>query len=184
MIPASTATCCSSRPCATPTRCAALHLPRAERGKPILAYKLGRSEAARELAVSHTGALAGEDDVADAFLADCGIARVDHARRPDRGPAAAHARAGVAPCATAADVGVVTTTGGGATMVVDPLSTRGRRGRRSRAPRRWRASRPRGIDVKPARIVDVTLAGARYDIMKAALDILTHRAGIRSDRCR
>ena len=47
-----------------------------ERGKPIIAYKLGRSEAARELAVSHTGALAGEDDVADAFLADCGIARV------------------------------------------------------------------------------------------------------------
>ncbi len=48
----------------------------AERGKPIVAYKLGRSEAARELAISHTGALAGEDDVADAFLADCGIARV------------------------------------------------------------------------------------------------------------
>ena len=65
-----------------------------ERGKPIIAYKLGRSEAARELAVSHTGALAGEDDVADAFLADCGIARVDDARRPDRGPAAADARAG------------------------------------------------------------------------------------------
>src|SRR5215469_10794341 len=33
----------------------------AERGKPIIAYKLGRSDAARELAVSHTGALAGED---------------------------------------------------------------------------------------------------------------------------
>ena len=45
--------------------------------KPVIAYKLGRSEEARELAVSHTGALAGEDDVADAFLADCGIARVD-----------------------------------------------------------------------------------------------------------
>ena len=40
----------------------------AERGKPIIAYKLGRSAAARELAISHTGALAGEDDVADAFL--------------------------------------------------------------------------------------------------------------------
>jgi acyl-CoA synthetase (NDP forming) len=49
----------------------------AARGKPIVAYKLGRSAAARELAVSHTGALAGEDDVAAAFLADCGIARVD-----------------------------------------------------------------------------------------------------------
>ena len=43
----------------------------------VMAYKLGRSAAARELAVSHTGALAGEDDVADVFLAECGIARVD-----------------------------------------------------------------------------------------------------------
>ena len=45
-------------------------LAAAERGKPIIAYKLGRSAAARELAVSHTGALAGEDDVADVFLTD------------------------------------------------------------------------------------------------------------------
>ena len=52
-------------------------LAAAQRGKPIIAYKLGRSAAARELAVSHTGALAGEDDVADVFLAACGIARVD-----------------------------------------------------------------------------------------------------------
>src|SRR6516162_5424572 len=37
-------------------------------GKPVLAYKLGRSLQGRELAVTHTGALAGEDDVADAFL--------------------------------------------------------------------------------------------------------------------
>ena len=49
----------------------------AERGKPIVAYKLGRSVAARELAVSHTGALAGEDDAASAFFADCGIAEVE-----------------------------------------------------------------------------------------------------------
>src|SRR5215470_14981967 len=39
-------------------------------GKPVLAYKLGRSEEGRELAVTHTGALAGEDDVADAFFRD------------------------------------------------------------------------------------------------------------------
>jgi hypothetical protein len=43
----------------------------------VLAYKLGRSAEAAELAVSHTGALAGEDDIADAFLKDCGIARVE-----------------------------------------------------------------------------------------------------------
>ena len=48
----------------------------AERGKPVLAYKLGRSDAAAELAVSHTGALAGDDAVADAALRDLGITRV------------------------------------------------------------------------------------------------------------
>ena len=77
MIPASTATCCFSKPCATPRRLRRFALAAAQRGKPIIAYKLGRSAAARELAVSHTGALAGEDDVADVFLAACGIARVD-----------------------------------------------------------------------------------------------------------
>src|SRR5580704_14103477 len=55
----------------------AFALRAAQCNKPVLAYKLGRSSEARELAVSHTGALAGEDDVAEAFFADCGIARVE-----------------------------------------------------------------------------------------------------------
>ncbi|MPZ37365.1 MAG: CoA-binding protein [Rhizobiales bacterium] len=141
-----------------------------ERGKPILAYKLGRSEAARELAVSHTGALAGEDDVADAFLADCGIARVTTLDGLIEGlPLMMRLRA---PASRRAAVGVVTTTGGGATMVVDPLSVQGVSITQPSAETlaRFKAA---GIDVKPARIVDVTLAGARYDVMKAALDILT-----------
>ncbi|MBC8023998.1 MAG: acetate--CoA ligase family protein, partial [Burkholderiales bacterium] len=122
-------------------------LAAAERGKAIVAYKLGRSSAGADLSLSHTGALAGEDDVANAFFRDCGIARVHtldglieglplvsrvpmrHARKPR--------------------VAVVTTTGGGAAMVVDQLGVR-------------------GIDVGP--IVDLTLAGTRYDVMKAALD--------------
>jgi acyl-CoA synthetase (NDP forming) len=145
-------------------------LAASKRGKPIIAYKLGRSEAARELAVSHTGALAGEDDVADAFLADCGIARVTTLDGLIEGlplmirvPVSATRRA---------NVGVVTTTGGGATMVVDPLSVAGVAVTQPSAETlaRFKAA---GIDVKPARIVDVTLAGARYDVMKAALDILT-----------
>ena len=116
----------------------------AGRGKPILAYKLGRSAAAAEMAATHTGALAGEDDVADAFLRDCGIARVytldgliegmalvSRARHPIR------------------RVGVVTTTGGGAAMVVDQLGVRG---------------------IGIPRVNDLTLAGTRYDVMKGALE--------------
>jgi acyl-CoA synthetase (NDP forming) len=122
-------------------------LAAAERGKAIVAYKLGRSAAGARLSITHTGALAGEDDVAAAFFRDCGIARVHTldglieglplvARVPIRGRGSPR-------------VAVVTTTGGGAAMVVDQLGVR-------------------GIDVGP--VVDLTLAGTRYDVMKAALD--------------
>ena len=46
-------------------------------GKPVVAYKLGRSALGERLARSHTGALAGSDAAMDAFFRDCGIARVD-----------------------------------------------------------------------------------------------------------
>jgi acyl-CoA synthetase (NDP forming) len=144
----------------------------AARGKPVIAYKLGRSMEARELAVSHTGALAGEDDVADAFIAACGIARVETldglieglpliARVPAKKPGA---RRGA--------IGVLTTTGGGATMVVDPLASRGVAIEPPSEATLARLAAAR-IVVKPARLVDLTTAGTRYDVMKAALDILT-----------
>jgi acetate---CoA ligase (ADP-forming) len=147
-------------------------LAAAARGKPILAYKLGRSAAARELAVSHTGALAGEDDIADVFLAECGIARVVTldgliegmpllARMPPA-PRTPGRRA----------VGVVTTTAGGATMVVDPLSLRGLSVEPPSAETLARIQTATGIAVKPARLIDLTVSGARYDAMKSALDIL------------
>lgn len=127
----------------------AFALAAAERGRPVIAYKLGRSDAGAELSKTHTGALAGEDDVADAFFRDCGIARVHTldgllegmplvGRVPIRKGAPAR-------------VGVVTTTGGGAAMVVDQLGVRG---------------------VKVERFVDLTLAGTKYEVMKGALDEL------------
>jgi acyl-CoA synthetase (NDP forming) len=144
----------------------------AARGKPVVAYKLGRSSAARELAVTHTGALAGEDDVASAFLADCGIARVESLeallealplvrRVPIR-------TVGIRP----PRVAVVTTTAGGAIMVVDPLSIRGVEIAQPSDETMSRLA-AKGIAVTPARIVDLTVAGARYDVYKGALDVLT-----------
>jgi len=144
----------------------------AARGKPVVAYKLGRSSAARELAVTHTGALAGEDDVASAFLADCGIARVESlealiealplVRRTPIHPVGARPP----------QVAVLTTTAGGATMVVDPLAMRGAEIAQPSAETYQRFAGA-GIAVIPARIVDLTIAGTRYEVMKAALDILT-----------
>jgi acyl-CoA synthetase (NDP forming) len=144
----------------------------ASAGKPVLAYKLGRSEAARELAVSHTGALASEEDVAEAFLADCGIARVDTLDGLIEGlpllMCVPPRTSGVRKPAVA----VVTTTAGGATMVVDPLASRGVA---IQAPGPDTLDRLRvatGIDVAPARIIDLTVAGAQYAAMKAALGVL------------
>jgi acyl-CoA synthetase (NDP forming) len=144
----------------------------AARGRPVVAYKLGRSSAARELAVTHTGALAGEDDVASAFLADCGIARVESlegllealplVRRTPIRPVGARKPT----------VAVLTTTAGGAIMVVDPLAMRGVEIAQP-APETYARLAAKGISVTPARIVDLTVAGTRYDVMKAALDVLT-----------
>jgi acetate---CoA ligase (ADP-forming) len=144
-------------------------LAAAARGKPIIAYKLGRSAAARELAVSHTGALAGEDDVADVFLKSCGIARVDTFDALLEGPPLlARVPAAVREHKR---VGVLTTTAGGATMVVDPLASRGITIEPAGAATLARLAAA-DIEVKPARMVDLTIAGARYETMKATLDIL------------
>lgn len=144
----------------------------AARGKPILAYKLGRSDQARELAVSHTGALAGEDDVATTFLAECGIGRVDSLDALIEGLPLLGRVPLRQPGQRVPSVAVVTTTAGGATMVIDPL---GMRGIDVVAPSPATLARfaAAGIEVAPARLVDLTLAGAKYTIMKTALDILT-----------
>jgi acyl-CoA synthetase (NDP forming) len=145
----------------------------AERGKPVIAYKLGRSEEARELAVSHTGALAGEDDVAEAFFADCGIARVETLDGLIEGfPMVS--RVAIPPRdARRPAVAVVTTTAGGATMVVDPLAARGIAVTSPSAETLARIKAATGVDVAPSRLVDLTVAGVRYEVMKAALDVLT-----------
>jgi acyl-CoA synthetase (NDP forming) len=142
----------------------------AARGKPIVAYKLGRSAEARELAVSHTGALAGEDDVAEAFLAGCGIARVDTFDGLVEGLPLI-ARLPIGATVGGPSVGVVTTTGGGATMVIDQIATCGIAvvGPTEATRSRFAAA---GIAVAPARLVDLTIAGARYDVMKSALEIM------------
>ncbi len=143
----------------------------ARRGKPVVAYKLGRSAAAAEMAATHTGALAGEDDVADALLKDLGVVRVDMldtfleamplARRLQAQPPGARPRR----------VGVVTTTGGGAAMVVDQLGVRGVVVEPASAATLARLAAAQ-LPATPGRVLDLTLAGARYDIMKGALDIL------------
>jgi acyl-CoA synthetase (NDP forming) len=49
----------------------------AEVGKPIIALKVGKSEIARQVALSHTGALTGADGIQGALLRKMGVIRVD-----------------------------------------------------------------------------------------------------------
>jgi acetate---CoA ligase (ADP-forming) len=139
-------------------------------GKPVAVYKLGRSAAAAELTVSHTGALAGSDSEADAFFRSCGFARINHfeglVETPgllSRIPAADHARS--------PRVGVVTTTGGGAAIMVDQLALRGVdvAGPSHSLLERMAGA---GLSVPHSLIVDLGLAGARHDIVTNAVQLM------------
>jgi acyl-CoA synthetase (NDP forming) len=58
-------------------------------------------------------------------------------------------------------------------MVVDPLSIRGIEVRQPTPQTLARLKNVTGVDVAPARLIDLTLAGAQYNVMKGALDVLT-----------
>jgi acyl-CoA synthetase (NDP forming) len=93
-------------------------------GKPVVAYKLGRSALGQALARSHTGAIAGSDAAMDAFFRDCGILRVDMLETlVEIAPLLAGRKP--AQLSRAPRVAVVTTTGGGAASVVDRLGLHG-----------------------------------------------------------
>jgi acyl-CoA synthetase (NDP forming) len=149
-------------------------------GKPVLAYKLGRTKAGREVALSHTGALAGADAAVDAFLAHHGIARVGMfetlieaaplfaGRRRASGRARGRAESG--------RVAVITTTGGGGAMVVDCLGTRGIEAVvPSGARKRLKAH---GIPAGSTRLLDLTLAGTNAAIVGEVMDAVMDSRGI------
>lgn len=136
-------------------------------GKPVVAYKLGRSKAGQAMAVSHTGAIAGDDAAATAFFRHHGIIRVDMletlfeivpmvlGRQPPEGKR----------------VGVLTTTGGGAATVVDRLGALGVD--LVNAPEAVRAAVAQfGIRIGDGPLSDLTMAGTRREVYRAALEAL------------
>ena len=138
-------------------------------GKPVVAYMLGKSREGQTLAVSHTGAMTGEAAAISAFLAHHNIAEVEQFDALLESPALLYKRQqfGQRP----RRVTVVTTTGGGGAMVVDQLCLRGVEvvGLSANAQRFFRAN---NISHGSGKLVDVTLAGAQYDVMKAAISHL------------
>lgn len=137
-------------------------------GKPIIAYKLGRSPFGAELATSHTGALAGSDAACDAFFRASGIARVTMLESMLELPPLLIGRKPMASPNRA--VSAMTTTGGGGAMAVDALGVLGIEARRPDA----KAAAALEAQKLPhhARLIDMTLAGTKPDRVEAALTAL------------
>jgi acyl-CoA synthetase (NDP forming) len=142
-------------------------------GKPVIAYKLGRSSAGEALARSHTGALAGDDRAADAFFAACGILRV----RTFEGLIEAALLAKGQHPPRARRVAMMTTTGGGAAVVADPLGAAGAE-LVAPPPALAETVRALGVRVGESPLIDLTLAGTRAEVFRPALEAL-----LGSDHC-
>ncbi len=139
------------------------------RGKPILAYLVGRSEAGQHLAASHTGAMTGGARAIEAYLDALGVVRVETLEVLAELSNALSLRPRIAD--RPRHVTVVTTTGGGGGMVYDQISLRGVELTPMSEPSRL-ALNHSGIDIKPGALVDVTLAGTNYDTMKSVISQL------------
>ena len=149
-------------------RAAALKAARA--GKPVVAFKIGRSEAGAQAAVSHTGALAGADRMYDALFKQVGVIRAQSFSDLLDIPAAL----ATGRVLRGNRVAILTSTGGAGTLVSDSL---GVSGFETPAPDAETAARLRALqtgdhaalDRNP---IDVTLAGLQPDLLRGAIRAL------------
>ncbi|MBH5371938.1 acetate--CoA ligase family protein [Bradyrhizobium glycinis] len=139
-------------------------------GKPIVAFKIGRSEAGAKAAISHTGALAGSDRMYDSLFRQLGVIRANTFEDLLDIPAALAAGRKL----SGRRVAILTSTGGAGTIVSDSL---GVAGFATPAPDADTAAQLRALqsgshamlDRNP---IDVTLAGLQPDLLRAAIRIL------------
>jgi acyl-CoA synthetase (NDP forming) len=141
----------------------------AEIGKPIVVFKVGRSESGARSASSHTGALAGADQVYDALFRQCGVIRAQtFADLLDIPAALAAGRR-----AAGKRVAILTSTGGAGTLVADSLGLAGFDVPVPDATTAARIGALTGEEASAGRNpVDVTLAGLRPDIFRGCIDAL------------
>ena len=141
---------------------------KAERaGKPIVAFKVGRSEAGALSAVSHTGALAGADALYEALFRQTGVIRANaFSDLLDIAVGLASGRR-----LEGKRLGVLTTTGGAGALIADAC---GVLGFTTPAPDSDTASRLGKLMIGDGAVpdrnpIDLTLAGLRPDIMSGAI---------------
>lgn len=138
-------------------------------GKPVVVFKVGRSEFGARAAISHTGAMAGEDRVYDALFRQCGVIRAESFSDLLDIPAMLASGRRMA----GRRVAVLTSTGGAGSLVADACGMAG-------------LDVPLLDDVTATKLsallkaeepmtgnpVDVTLAGVKPEIMTAATEAL------------
>ncbi|WP_280192721.1 acetate--CoA ligase family protein [Delftia sp. PS-11] len=153
-----------------PARFRAACLKAARAGKPVVAFKIGRSEAGAKAAVSHTGAMAGADRMYDALFQQVGVIRArSFADLLDVPAALATGRQ-----LRGNRVAILTSTGGAGTLVSDDL---GVAGFDTPAPDAATADALRALQTGSEAVldrnpIDVTLAGLRPDLLRGAINAL------------
>ncbi|HEX8930233.1 MAG TPA: acetate--CoA ligase family protein, partial [Actinomycetota bacterium] len=159
-----------------PDRFRAVARQAAELGKPIVAFKVGRSEAGERSASSHTGALAGADRMFDALFRQLGVIRarafsdlLDIPAALAGGKRAAGRR-----------VAVLTSTGGAGTLLADACGVAGFALPPPDAATAERIAALLGDDEKAGAArnpVDVTLAGVKPEVFRSAITALLESPG-------
>ena len=147
-------------------------LKAAAAGKPVVAYKVGRSEAGARAAISHTGALAGADRLYDALFRQLGIIRAE--RFADLLDIPAALASGRRP--RGRRVAVLTSTGGAGALLADNL---GLAGFDLPAPDEATAARIAALtgEAAVANPLDLTLAGLKPEVLGGSIAALLESEG-------
>jgi acetate---CoA ligase (ADP-forming) len=153
-----------------PQKFRTLALRAAAVGKPIVVFKVGRSQSGARAASSHTGALAGADRVYEALFRQCGVIRATTFSDLLDIPAALVSGRR----ALGRRVAILTSTGGAGTLIADGC---GLAGFELPAPDEATVARLAGWQGADQAVVhrnpvDVTLAGLRPDVFGSAIRVL------------
>jgi acyl-CoA synthetase (NDP forming) len=139
----------------------------AKAGKPIVAFKVGRSSAGAQSAVSHTGALAGSDAAYDALFKQLGIIRAERFSDLLDFPQVLGGGRHLA----GRRLAVITSTGGAASLVADAA---GLAGFDMPAPEATTAERLNALAIPDAVLdrnpIDVTLAGVTPQYFRGVIE--------------
>ncbi|MDR6390950.1 acetate--CoA ligase family protein [Paraburkholderia phenoliruptrix] len=139
-------------------------------GKPVVVFKIGRSESGARSAVSHTGALAGSDRMYDALFNQVGVIRAQTFSDLLDVPQALATRRRLG----GRRVAILTSTGGAGTLVADSL---GMASFETPPPDEATAAKLRALQTGDHAVldrnpIDVTLAGLQPALLRGAIATL------------